>query len=207
MSAPFESTLLEGVTWELYETVLESFVEERLPHTYLDGRFEVTSLAFGHQWLKRLIGRIIEQASSELQVPIACSGSLTLRRESKRAGLEPDESYYTAHASAVRGLTDIDLERDPPPDLVVQVDIASAPIDRRGVLAKLEVNEVWHFDGAQLRFLKRVSDAGYTPIATSLAFPPLRSADLQRFLDLAETKHEYDIMQEYVTWLRNAKRA
>ena len=67
--------------------------------------------------------------------------------------------------------------------------------------------ELWRFDGAKLHFLKRVSDSAYASTDTSVAFPQLRASDLQRFLDSPETKDEYDIMKDYVAWLRTLKQA
>jgi Uma2 family endonuclease len=38
---------------------------------------------------------------------------------------EPDECFYIQNLSAVKGKKRIDLNQDPPPDLVVEIDITS----------------------------------------------------------------------------------
>ena len=39
--------------------------------------------------------------------------------------LEPDECYWVANEARVRGRDEIDLDRDPPPDLVIEVEITA----------------------------------------------------------------------------------
>jgi Uma2 family endonuclease len=203
---PTGAFVIEDVDWETYEKIMEAFAERRIPHTYVDGTLELMTISHEHEWLKKMLGRFIETASMELEVRITSSGSATLRRQLRERGLEPDESYYVANYAAIRGVDRIDLDRDPPPDLVVEVDITSRSLDRLEAYARLGVTEIWRFDGSKLHFLRRASEAGYEPVETSLAFPQLRAADLQRFLDEPLSKDEYDIMRDYVAWLRTLKR-
>ena len=44
---------------------------------------------------------------------------------------------------AVRGLKRIDLRRDPPPDLVIEVDVTHSSVPRMPIYAALGVPEVW----------------------------------------------------------------
>ena len=74
------------------------------------------------------------------------AGSATLKRQLKDRGLEPDESYYIANYAAVRNLKRINLNRHPPPDLVVEVDVANKSLDRLEPYAKLGVPEIWQCD-------------------------------------------------------------
>ena len=38
------------------------------------------------------------------------------------------------------------FERDPPPDLCIEIDLRRTPIDKLGVYAALRVPELWHCD-------------------------------------------------------------
>ena len=64
-------------------------------------------------------------------------------------GLEPDDCYYLANAAKVRNWATLDLERDPPPDLALEVEITRSCLNRMGVYAGLGVPEVWRFDGEE----------------------------------------------------------
>lgn len=201
------SVVLTGVTWEMYEKILEAFGERRLRHTYIDGLLEIMSPLHIHEWRKKFIGRMIEMMSLRLRVPIKSAGSTTLRKKLKRRGLEPDESYYVQKEPLVRGREDIDLRTDPPPDLAVEVDNTHKSLDRLEAYAKLGVPEIWRHDGKTISFLKLDAKAAYAPIKRSVAFPPVSPADIQRYLDMLSTRDENSILEELVEWLDSAPRS
>ena len=120
----------------------------------------------------------------------------------RERGLEPDESYYVAHYAAIRGLKRINLNRHPPPDLVVEVDVTNKSLDRLEPYAQLGVPEIWQHDRKGVRFLKRVSETAYRPIKSSLAFPLVTSGDIQRFLGKQEDLDEFDLINEFIAWAR-----
>jgi Uma2 family endonuclease len=75
--------------------------------------------------------------AEEWGLDIERHGSATFRREDLRKGFEPDSWFYIQNAAAVRGKEEIALGLDPPPDLVVEVDIASESVDRFPILPRL----------------------------------------------------------------------
>ena len=79
---------------------------------------------------------------------------MTFKRRKRRRGLEPDECYWIQSEPMVRGKDKIDLRRDPPPDLVIEVDWTHSSLDRLAIFAALLVPEVWRFDGQILRNLE-----------------------------------------------------
>ena len=200
--ASSSSFLLEDVSWEAYEKVLAAFQDRRLPHTYCAGILEFMTLTQEHEWIKKLLARFIENISIELHVRLTSSGSTTLKRELQQRGVEPDESYYVAHYAAVRGLKRINLEKHPPPDLVAEVDATNKSLDRLETYAKIGVPEIWHHDHQGLRFLKRASSASYRVVKQSVAFPQISSEAIQKFLHLRSTRDEYDLLNDFIAWLR-----
>ena len=60
----------------------------------------------------------LTKAMEELEIDISGVGSTTLQLEVEDRGLEPDECYYIQNESRVRNEEDLDLTRDPPPDLL-----------------------------------------------------------------------------------------
>ena len=123
-------------------------------------------------------------------------GSTTYRRQDLMRGLEPDECYYVQHEDQMRNRDRIDLANDPPPDLVIEIDITHHEVDREEIYALLGVPELWRFDGTQLtaHALRR---GKYVPIENSLAFPKLKVSALQPFLnsvgkvDLTTACHQF----------------
>ena len=80
--------------------------------------------------------------SEELAIPILGGGSTTFRRRDAAGGLEPDQCFYIRNVDRVRGREEIDLGRDPPPDLAMEVEIGRRTIDREAVYARLGVPEL-----------------------------------------------------------------
>src|SRR5207244_659524 len=105
-----------------------------------------------HECYKRLISRLVEVLTEEMALPLAGFGSMTFKRRKRRRGLEPDECYWIVNEPKVHGRIHIDLRRDPPPDLVVEIDITKSSIDRLEIYALLKIPEVWRFDGSVLFF-------------------------------------------------------
>lgn len=195
------SVLLTDITWDMYEKILEAFGERRLRHTYADGMLEIMSPLNEHEWRKHFLGRLIEMMAWHTRTSIRGSASTTLRKKLKRRGLEPDESYYVANESKVRGRTDIDLRKDPPPDLVVEIDVTHKSLDRFEAYAKLGVPEIWRHDGKKLHFLKLDAKGSYLPVKHSPAFPRVAPADMQRYLDMLPTHDENSILDALIAWL------
>ena len=195
------TVILTDVSWEMYEKILDAFGDRRLRHTYVDGMLEIMSPLRVHEWRKKFIGRLIEMIAWRLRIPISCAGSTTLRKKLKRRGLEPDESYYVTNEPLIRGREEIDLRKDPPPDLAVEVDVTHKSLNRLEAYAKLGVPEIWRHDGEKMEFLKLDSKGGYVPLKQSSAFPRVTPADISRFLDLLATRDENSIIDELVAWL------
>ncbi len=187
--------VLRGVSWSTYEALLADVDAPGSRITYDRGDLEIMSPSDEHERFKRLIGRLIETLTEESEIPIRSSGSTTFRSEPKRRGFEPDESYYIANESRVRGRDEIDLAVDPPPDLVVEVEITRSVIDRMPLYAALGVPEVWRYDGRSLQVVQLQPNGSYARKEESAAFPFLPLAELERFLGERNATDE-------TTWIR-----
>ncbi|MEL7332880.1 MAG: Uma2 family endonuclease, partial [Cyanobacteria bacterium J06560_2] len=86
----------------------------------------------------------------EMGLKLKSMGSTTLDREDLDRGAEPDKAYYIQNQSLVAGRT-VNLQADPPPDLVVEVDMTHTDIDKNRLYAAMGVPEFWRFDGHNLR--------------------------------------------------------
>jgi Uma2 family endonuclease len=192
--------LLEGVSWGLYEKLLAEIGDRPIRMTYDEGRLEIMSPLPEHELPKGLIGRMIEMLTFELNKPVASLGSTTFRRKDKAKGLEPDECYFFRDEKKMRGRKRWYPKKDPPPELVVEIDITSRSIDREPIYAALGVPEIWRFDGRKIECLQ-LHDGVYRLRRHSLAFPFLEPATLKRFLTMARTRGETAAIRAFVNWV------
>jgi Uma2 family endonuclease len=195
------SVVLYDISWDTYERLLSAFGDRRLPHTYSNGALEIMSPTQYHDWLKGFVGRLIETAALELDIPIKSIGSTTLRRQMKEQGLEPDECYYVRNETRVRGKRKLNLKKDPPPDLAVEIEVSRKVLDRLEAYAKLGVPEIWRLDGKKVTF-RKLAQGTYRPIKRSLAFPTIAPDDILRFTSLMEKQDENSIVRQFIKWLR-----
>src|SRR5207248_2073847 len=106
----------------------------------------------------------------------------------------------------MRGKFKIDLRRDPPPDLCIEVDLRRIPLDKLVVYAGIEIPELWHLLGDTIEALVLQPDETYQPSEFSIAIPPLRPADLKQFLDLYGQMDQNALMRHARKWARTLKR-
>ncbi|MGD9856714.1 MAG: Uma2 family endonuclease [Planctomycetaceae bacterium] len=193
---------LDGVTWDQYVAISDALPDRPGLRITFDGeRLELMATSQRHERMKKLIGRMIEMITLELDIDLQSGGNVTFRREDLEKGLEPDECYWIAHARDMIGVDEWDPAAHPPPDLAVEMDVKSRSILRQPIYAALGVLELWRFDGAHLRAL-RLEAGQYVPIDHSLSLPFLRVAELAPFLHRTDEETETDTIRAFVQWLR-----
>src|SRR5262249_18031294 len=144
--APAEQRLhLSSIPWETYVLYSDGLGPRHIRATYDRGEMEVMTLSSKHENRKKLLGRLVEALTEEMEIDIASFGSMTCRRKNLRRGLEPDGAYWIANEPSVRGRENIDLEVDAPPDLALEIEISRSTLNRMGIYAALCVPEVWCF--------------------------------------------------------------
>src|SRR5262249_18217718 len=151
----------------------------------------------------QLLGFFIPQVADELEVDYEPLGMTTWKRPDMEKGLESDQCYYIQNEAIVRQKEELDLEVDPPPDLAVEVDITSSSLSRMGIYAELRVPEVWRYDGPRLTMYQLQPDGQYRPCETSLSFPGLHPADVERFLEMGRTMAKRQWARAIGDWVRN----
>ena len=194
--------VLHGISWPTYSALLNDLEAHPGHRVAFDrGTLEITSPSELHENLKSVIGRMIEQIVLELNIECRSAGSTTWRREDLARGLEPDECYYIANESRVRG-REVNLMVDPPPDLAVEVDITRPGIEKLAIYAALGVPEVWKFDGRKLSGFVLDVGGGYREVRQSAAFPFLQLNELERFLNKLPGTTETRLLREFRDWVR-----
>ena len=196
-----------GVSWNEYQSFLTGLGDFHIRHIYDQGLLEFMSPLKSHDWIKRIIGRFIETWAFDQRLPIQSIGSTTITNPRTERGFEADEAYYIANESKVRGKIEYDPSVDPPPDLIIEVDVTSSSKKQLQLYGAMKVPEVWLHDGDSLRFLHRTRQGKYRESETSLAFPFLAPADIVRFLERHAEVDETELARQFVTWARKRRKS
>jgi Uma2 family endonuclease len=204
-----ERFLFEAADWDFYESVLEKLADRHVFATF-DGRsLELMSPSWEHERYSELAGVLIRILSSELGMPYRGGGSTRFKRKDLDAGLEPDRCFYIRNARVVRGKREIDLSVDPPPDLVIEIEISHRLLDRVRIYEMLGVPELWRYNGKSLRVFVADGKGKYRQVDRSPTFPSLPLKQVDEFL-----KMTWDVPDDLAwetavrTWVRqNLKKA
>jgi Uma2 family endonuclease len=201
----FQRLLMRDVDWPSYSRLLRVFAERPSYRVTFDrGVLEIMTPLPLHEREAYLLGRFVDVMTEEMGVATVAGRSATFRRRSHRRGLEPDNSYWIANASHVIGLRRIDLRKDPPPDLAVEVDVTRSSLDRMAIYASLGVPEVWRLDAAdELTFEVLQANGTFAAAGRSLSFPLVTPPDLLRFLSLASQADDTAIVSQFRAWFRS----
>jgi len=194
--------VLTNVSWATFEALLADADRGGTRFTYDRGVLEIMSPSREHEHIKRMLGRMIETLTLELDIPISSGGSTTLKDQLKERGVEPDECYYVANEPRVRGREDFDLAVDPPPDLAIEVDITSTSMGQLGIYAALGVPELWLCDGSTIRVYQLRPDGTYSQESRSPAFPFLPMAQVEGFFSDRNATDETTWTRRFRDWVR-----
>ena len=179
--------VMEDVTWAAYEAQLRIIGERHVRVNYDSGRMEIMSPLRRHGKGGTLLGRMVDVLTEELDVPTQGADPVTLKRPDLIKGIEPDRLFhFGANAIAVQEDREFDFTVDPPPDLVIEVDVTSSSVPRLPIFAALGIPEIWRIDDdddEELQFLHLQRDGTYQPRDRSRAFPALLVAEAARFLE------------------------
>jgi len=193
---------LSCVDWKTYQTLLHALDGRHLRMTYCQGELEIMTTSSAHERLKTLLARLVEALTEELNVPVLGLGSMTFDREDLERGLEPDECWYIAHELDVRSKEQLDMDVDPPPDLVVEIEVSRSVLDRLSIFAHLGVPEIWRYDGERLRVLVLGADNRYGEVPNSPTFPNIPISGFSDHLKLQGQESETAIVRSFRAWVK-----
>jgi Uma2 family endonuclease len=193
---------LRDISWETYERILADNEDRVVPRlTYDRGVLELMSPSTRHEMTDHIIGLLVEIVADELEIDVVGAGHTTFRRADLQRGFEPDGCFYVTNEALVRGKEEIDLMVDPPPDLLIEVDISSSSFNKLSLFAEVGVPEVWRYDGERLRIFRREGD-GYVEADASGVLPPLTGAVLTGFIEEGKTERRRVWVRSVREWAR-----
>lgn len=196
-----QCVLLEGISWETFERLLDELGDNRAARLAYDrGKLEIMSPLSPHEDIKELLSDIANCLTKAMRVDFAKMGSTTFKREELGQGFEPDQCFYIQRYAAIRGKKDpLDLTEDPAPDLVIEVDLTHRSLNKLPIYAALGVYEVWRYaQGEMLMYHCEAREA--QAATTSRLFLGLHVRDIQTFLDLRGTMIKPDWEDHITQW-------
>lgn len=192
--------LLSEVDWPTYDRLLNDLEGRHLRFNFDRGQLEIMTVSAEHERVKKLLARLLETITEVLNIPILSLGNTTFRREDSARGLEPDECWYIGHEEQMRGRDSIDLLIDPPPDLVIEVEISRSVLDRMEIYAALGVPEVWRCDGRTLVVAVLAGD-NYTEADQNPTFPNVPLNGIVEHLNQRNQTDETSIVRAFRDWV------
>lgn len=176
---------VSGLTWDAYQQILHALPEGRSTRlTYDHGTLEITMPLEEHEYASELIGLFIRILVGAMGLKLKSLRSTTLERPDLDRSAEPDNAYYIQHQAQVAGRK-VNLSQDPPPDLVVEVDITHTDIVKDRLYASMGVPEFWRYNGQVWRIFQLQGEA-YHECDRSPTFDWVNKEDLYRFLEQAQ---------------------
>jgi len=201
-----QRVIVRFVSWTTYEHLLADLSNQSSTRlTYDRGMLEIMCPLPEHEEWNRTIALLVEVLAEEMRIDVRNFGSTTFRRADLARGFEPDSCFYIQHEADISGKSAIDLTVDPPPDLVIEVDITSGSLDKFPIYAQVGVPEVWRYDGQRLR-ISILTAERYVEAETSLALPLLTGQRLSETLAQSKTMRRTALLRSFRTWVRQERR-
>lgn len=203
VTLPQSGTMLRhNISWQEFEEILAKLGDNRSTRVAYDrGDLEIMTPLPEHESYKEIIGDLIKDLADELELDYESFGSTTWKKEATLAGSEPDNCFYFENERAVRGRLDIDLAQDPPPDLVLEIDITSKSLDRLPIYARLGVPEIWRYDRGILK-IYHLRAGQYQETDFSLAFPSIPIQEIPNFIVKNIAIGRRKLRQKFRVWVR-----
>ena len=155
-----------------------------------------------HEQYASLMDLLLHVWAWEWDIDIQSCRTVTFKREDLQRGLEPDNCYYVANEAVVRSKTELDLAVDPPPDLAIEIELGGSGLDKLPLYAAFGVPEVWRFDGRILRLFVLGEDGRYQQRPSSLSFPNLSPAEMEKVLAQLGTASETALVRSFRQWVQ-----
>lgn len=203
-AAPDQDQIVQlKVSWSVYSALVEELGDDSHARLTYDGEtLEIISPGSKHELIASIISDMIATLSLEWSVDLTNFGSTTFKKELR--GFEADKSYYLDARRRIRDMENIDLTIDPPPDLVVEVDISSDSKQRLMTYAALRVPEVWRYNRSSFTVLALL-DGNYIEATASRIASGLPAKEIAHRIEIGyQTKGETTlaIRTKWQQWLR-----
>lgn len=198
---PGHRVLFHDVNWQEFEAILDELGEHRASRiAYSKGTLEIRMPLPEHEFNKEIIGDMVKILLEELELDRECFGSTTFKRKSMLQGIEPDNCFYIQNYARMIGKKRVDLTIDPPPDLVIEVDLTSKT--QLDAYEALGVPEIWRYENNQLE-INVLENGKYVASEISLIFPNLPIVEaISQYCEQSQTVGTSQTLRLFRKWVR-----
>lgn len=198
---PGQTVVLDGVSWDEFEAILEDLGENRGSRIAYDrGKLEIMTPLPEHEVNKEYISDFVKILLEELDIEFCPLGSTTFKNQLMFKGIEPDSCFYIQNEAVVRGKNRLDLTIDPPPDLALEIDITNRT--HSDIYQSLGVPELWRYEQGKLQILLLV-DGKYIESDKSANFPDLSLIEvIPQYLTQCRTEGRNKGIKAFRSWVK-----
>ncbi|MGD1896024.1 MAG: Uma2 family endonuclease [Phormidesmis sp.] len=183
--SPGSEVILSNQSWSDYEALLDSRGDDGFIKVSFNAQTgEITLMAPmpGHGRRIDTLSDLVKALLRHQQRDYDSAHPVTFKRF-QEAGTEPDASFYIQNWQSISGKDRIDLSKDLPADLAIEVDLTSLP--RRDIYRVLGVPELWIYREKELKIYVLV-EGRYVDSQVSPTFPDMDvKSILPEYVELA----------------------
>lgn len=202
-----DGILLHNISWSTYQSLLRDHPDAASPRfTYDRGDLLIMVTSPEHEEINRTLNLLVELLAEEFEVESRAFGSTTYKRKDLKRGFEPDSCFYFKNEERMRGKKRLNLAVDPPPDLVVEIDITSPSLKRLPLFAAFGIPEVWRFDGKEMEILI-LQSGEYCRNECSLALPKVTASAISHFVHESFKTGRLEWIKKVRAWAQQQKAA
>ena len=201
---PGHKVVVQNVSWQEFEDILAESGKHRAARiAYSKGILEIITLLPEHETNKLLITDFVEILLEGFNIEFYFLSSTTFKNELIETAIELDNCFYIENEARVRGKNKLDLTIDPPPDLALEVEVASRT--SRDIYAALGVSELWHFDQGKLQ-INVLQQGKYVEMEFSPHFSdfPLQTV-IPDYITQVKTVGRNKAKRSFRGWIRSLK--
>ncbi len=198
---PGQKVFLKNVDWHEFEQILEELGEHRATKISYDHQLlEIMTPLPEHERNKENISDLIKCLLEVLEIEFCTLGSTTFKNQLMESSIEPDNCFYIKNEAKVRNKNRLDLTIDPPPDLVLEIDVTSRTHPK--IYVQLGVPELWRFERGKLQ-INLLQEGSYREVDFSPYFPdvPLREV-IPDFLEQMKIIGRNKSIKAFRTWVQ-----
>lgn len=198
---PGQRVVLSNISWDLYERLLDAHLNRSVPRfTYDKGHLEIMSPSDQHEQLTDAVRLLVHLVAETMRKNVKGYGSMTFRRRDIQRGFEPDACFYSKNLHHVLGKkSKLDLRTDPPPDLVIEIDLGRSSLNKESIMAQFGVPELWRYRRRSWRIFI-LGLGGYREQTESSVLPGLQRHLIMTLIEESRTL-------EPLVWNERVRRA
>jgi Uma2 family endonuclease len=200
-----EGVLLHSISWSTYESLLRDHPDAPSPRfTYDRGDLLIMVTSPEHEEINRTLNLLVDVLAEEFEIESRAFGSTTYKRKDLQRGFEPDSCFYFKNEARMRGKKRLDLSVDPPPDLVIEIDITHPSLNKLPLFAAFGIPEVWRFNGKEVEIFV-LRDVAYLKSDNSLALPLVPAESISSLVQEGVTMGRLEWIKKIRTWAQAQK--